>query len=342
MIASVGEIASARDLALRSPPLVRGYAVFGGVLRSALEFPELRPVAATDAPDWTLRVATAAPPSTGLTLLGRRQLGRESYALWRTTDGLRLEYSHAGACDISQNGALLDFYIHSDALLELVRAIVLGPALALALESSGFLCLHGSAVAIGPRAVGFLGPKHHGKSTLAAALTAAGARLIGDDLLAVAPGPPAKVRPGAASVRLWEDTAGALALDRMCGTLIPGVKATATDFADCALAQSETMLAALYVIQPVPPGTDGRAAWRTPMRRTEATVALAQQAKLADSLVGLRTAGARLASAAAVAAIVPVWTLYAVRDLSRLDDLVKQILIWHQPPHHRTNSETPS
>jgi hypothetical protein len=306
----------------------RDYSVFGGVLRSEIEFPELPAAPNGSAADWAVTIDYGEPPARDVVLLGERRVHQERYQLSQYPGGLRLVYSHAGTFDIAHHGSSIVWYHQDDALPELVRSIVLGPAISLALELAGFLCLHGSAVAIGDAAVAFVGPKHFGKSTLATALTAAGARLIGDDLLVVSAGPPATVRPGVASVRLWGDMAAALPLGAICKTLIPGVKTTATCFVDEALAVAPTPLQAIYMLSPVPKDADVRAAWRRMLSPSEATVALAHQTKLPASLVGLRAAGSQLAAAASVAVTVPIWTLHAVRDVERLGPLVRQIIQW--------------
>ena len=306
----------------------RDYSAFGGVLRSEIDFPELSTSDNGAEPDWTLRVERGDPPPRTVTPLGERQIREERYELFQIPDGFRLVYSHAGTFDISGDGASIVWYDHREAVPELVRSIVLGPAISLALELAGFLCLHGSAVVIGEAAIAFVGPKHFGKSTLATALATAGARLVGDDLLVVSSGRPATVRPGVSSVRLWADMAAALPLRTVCNTLIPGVKTTVTGFAHEALAVRPARLGTIYVLSPVTNDAAGRVAWRKPLAPSEATVALAHQTKLPASLVGLRAAGSQLVAAAAVAATVPVWTLHPVRDVARLGDLVRQIIEW--------------
>jgi len=57
-------------------------------------------------------------------------------------------------------------------------------------------------------------------------------------------------------------------------------------------------------------------------------VALARHTKLPDSLIGLRAAGSQLAAAAKVAAAVPVWRLHLVRDMTRLEEIVHQLIEW--------------
>jgi hypothetical protein len=305
---------------------IRDYSAFGGVLRSEIYFPELSVAGPVDHPDWSLRVAAGPPRDVRRVFIGERRMRDEQYRLWRCREGLRLEYSHAGSFDISNDGSLIVWYHNDGAAMELVRNIVLGPAIALALELAGFFCLHASAVALAGQAIAFVGPKYFGKSTLATALTAAGGQLVGDDLIVVRPGPPATVRPGVASVRLWPDIAEALPLRAIGKTLIPGVKTTLTGFNEQSIASSPILLKSIYVLSPVK--EHERDAWRTAIAPSEATVALAHQTKLPDSLIGLQAAGSQLALAAAVAAAVPVWRLHIVRDVTRLARVVQQIIEW--------------
>lgn len=313
-----------------APPRLR-FSAFGAVLASELEFPELPTLDLSAEPRWVMRVEESAAPVVELSALGERRVGLECYCLSRTPLGFRLEYSHAGVFDLSQDGSEIVWYRREGAIEELVRSIVLGPLLALSLELSGFFCLHGSAVAIGEEAVVFLGPKHHGKSTLATALTAAGARLVADDLVVVAPGPPAMVRPGVSSVRLWDDSLGALPVHALCKTVIRGVKTTASGFAERAFTEGELRLAAVYLLEPLAPRGDF-ACGRTRLPLAAAAIGLAHQTKLADSLIGMAAAGSQLASAARLVSTVPIWTLNSVRDLARLPAVVAQLMDWHGAP----------
>lgn len=311
------------------------YRLFGGVLESDLVFPELALDETNDAPRWRFTVSASVPPQHETTTLGARTTGIEEYELSRTTTGHRLRYSHGGIFDIDGDGARITWYRRDGAALELVRNIVIGPALALALEAGGELCLHGSAVVIDGRAIAFVGPKHHGKSTIAAALTRAGARLVGDDLIAIAPGAygtPAHVRPGVASLRLWSDAASAIDVGGIGRAISDGMKTTATDLRDAAVARTAAPLAALYLLQPVTVTSGGAAVLRAPVRAAEATIALAQQMKLPGSLVGVRGAAARLGAVAVVAANVPVFRLAVVRDFGRLPAVVSELLNWHHDP----------
>lgn len=315
-----------RELEIR-----RRYRAFGAVMESDLEFPELLAAEPGERRRWSFRIAEDEPSPLDAECLGERQLGVERYTLWRSPSGVRLEYSHAGVFELSRDGTEIVWYRRSDAIEELVRSIVIGPVLALALELSGSFCLHGSAVSIGGRAVVFLGPKYHGKSTLATALTAAGARLIGDDLIAVSPGPPAMVMPGVPSVRLWDDALDALPIDTLCNNIVRGVKTTASGFAERAVTSVELPLGGIYILQPVPPRADF---WceRQRLMGAAAAIGLAQQTKLPDSLIGMGGAGVKLATAARLATTAPVWTLTTARDLHLLPQVVAQILAWHEEP----------
>jgi hypothetical protein len=65
------------------------------------------------------------------------------------------------------------------------RGYLLGAVLALWLERRGIPVLHASSVEVGDGAVGFLAPSGGGKSTLVAALTGRGWRVVCDDVLAI-------------------------------------------------------------------------------------------------------------------------------------------------------------
>jgi hypothetical protein len=294
-----------------------------------MELPELLEIDVRTAPRWSFRVDAGPPPVADAVRLGERRIGQETYSLSRSAPGFRLEYSHAGVFDVSADGTQIVWYRRPDALEELVRAILLGPALALALELAGFLCLHGSAVAIDGRAIVFLGPKHHGKSTVATAMVAAGARLIGDDLIAVSAGPPASVSPGVPSVRLWEDSIAAVGVDSICTRLTRGVKTTASGFAERAVFEGDTPLDAVYILRRAQ-ATEGFTCERTPLAGAAAAVGLAHQAKLPDSLVGTAGARAHVSAAARLVGRVPVFSLSTAWDLTRLSTVVAQLFEWHR------------
>ncbi|MCC6166631.1 MAG: hypothetical protein IT329_05325 [Caldilineaceae bacterium] len=93
----------------------------------------------------------------------------------------------------------------------LLGLFVTGSAFALLLCQRGMTVLHGSGVALEGQGVGFLGDKGAGKSTLAMGLQQRGARLVADDLLAVA-GPGLLALPGFCQMKLWPDALHQLGL----------------------------------------------------------------------------------------------------------------------------------
>lgn len=82
----------------------------------------------------------------------------------------------------------------------------------LCLLARGDLPLHAASVAVDGRAVLLAGPSRAGKTTLAAAATAAGWRLLSEDLSCVRLGTPPVVLPGPASLRVRRDVARRLDL----------------------------------------------------------------------------------------------------------------------------------
>ncbi|MBA2557942.1 MAG: hypothetical protein H0V12_11465, partial [Chloroflexi bacterium] len=126
---------------------MRNYAVFGGILRSELDFPDLSP-ADSGAPDWFLRTADAPAPD----LLDAVTLGTEEVdtgigvRLLRSGSTYRLVYDDSGSFDVVGSRSIT-WYPGPSASAELARLDVIGRVLALALHADGWLPLHGSAVA---------------------------------------------------------------------------------------------------------------------------------------------------------------------------------------------------
>lgn len=310
------------------------YFVFGGSLRSELEFPDLSRANRIDRPDWELRLDRSDPPEP-VELRGTREVEPGwTYRLYRVENGFLLEYGGTGSYAVLSGGKEIVWYPGTkpedpEILREMARAIVLGPVMALALHQAGILCLHGSAVTIGGKAVAFLAPKYHGKSTLALALTAAGARLLTDDLVAIDPGPPPVVRPGVHSVRVREDVAERLGSRFSQATLNPGFKTTVTNLPPSDLAWEPAPLAAIYLPFAVTELEDDLAVSREILTPVQAAASLAHEKKLTDGLIGLADAGSMLQWIASVTARVPVYRLAVLRGLERLPDVVRMVMGWH-------------
>ena len=300
------------------------HAIFGGTLASEVPFPELD--AATGPATWSFRTDDQ-PPARACELLGEEALpGAVRVRLLRADDDhLAIEYDDTGRFDILDGGREIVWRRRADVPLEAVRTDLISRVMAAALHAAGRLCLHGSAVEIDGRAVLFLAPKLHGKSTLAVALAQAGARLLSDDTVPVEAGEVPTAWPGVHSVRLWDDSArrlGAASGDPAAGKqLLRHLPAER-------LRGSPAPIGAIYLLAPAA-ATAPSAATRESMSPRVAAVSILGLAKLGGLLEG--PAGeAAFARAAALAARVPVARLRVARDFARLDEVVATILAWHR------------
>ena len=307
---------------------MNSYQVFGGVLRSELDFPELDP-AARGEPDWTLTVTTAAAPDVPLgDPLGEDKVDQgvmvRSYA---SPQGFRLVYDDTGVFDVTSGGREIRWHRPESADLEAGRLDVLGRVLALALHASGWLSLHGSAVAMADGAVAFLAPKGNGKSTLAFALMRAGAALMTDDTVVIGSGLPATVRPGVQSVRLFRDSADWLsATAPIAGS--SDVKATFGQISEDARRLTRAPLAALYLLESVPAGTIAEPLERSRLAGPDAVFGLLGQTKI-GALLGGSEAPAVFASVVALSEGTAIYKLRVTRDYARLGTVVERIMGWH-------------
>ena len=304
------------------------YRVFGGVLASPFPFPELRDEPVGSTTDWTLHVVDGVAPAVVSTVVGREDVASGIEAqLDRTPTGLRLRFDDTGTFDISDEGRCLSWYPTPGSDRELVRVDILGRVLAAATHERGLLCLHGSAVSIAGRAVGFLAPKGSGKSTLAIALASHGARLLTDDTLPVEPDS-GLARPGVHSVRLWNDAADHFA---SLGEWRVGLsdKRTFDTLPDSLVQHHAVPLAALYELIPRDAGEMSDIVRRTMRAPAHGAMTLIQHSKLGALLGGAESL--RVFDACArVAAAVPVYQLEVARALESVDDVASTIMRWHQ------------
>ncbi|MCT2585753.1 hypothetical protein [Actinophytocola gossypii] len=122
--------------------------------------------------------------------------GSVFYTLARVGDTTVLRYP--GLCDFVGD-AEVTIHLHPGADAGLLPVLIAGTLLAVHLTLRHAHVLHASAVEVDGRAVAFVGASGMGKSTLSAALCAAGHALVSDDLLRVDGG---VVHPGATESRL--------------------------------------------------------------------------------------------------------------------------------------------
>jgi hypothetical protein len=308
--------------------IMNNYHVFGGVLRSELAFPELD-VAERGDPDWTLHVTFVPAPDVPL----GPQLGEDRVEVnvmvrsYVTPSGFRLVYDDTGVFDVTEGGRAIRWHRPPAADAEAGRLDVLGRVLALALHASGWLSLHGSAVALGEGAVAFLAAKGNGKSTLAFALMRAGAALLTDDTVVIEPGRPSIVRPGVQSVRLFRDSADWLSAPApLAGT--SDIKPTFGQLVTDARRLTRAPLAALYLLESVPAGTIAEPVERERIEGPAAVFQLITQTKI-GTLLGGSEAPTVFGAVVAIAEGAPVYRLRVTRDYGQLQQVVEQIVGWH-------------
>lgn len=212
------------------------YGLAGLAALSDEPIPALDPLRTDRPPDFTVRRGPVAIPAgaaevfDGTARVGTRCCRVRSLA---APDGDFLVVSGAGAFAVRPDGIEVD--PEPGAGEEAVEQALLGPALALALARKGVFVLHASAVVLRQGVIGFLGESGAGKSTLARLLAEAGeeAALAADDLLAI--GPDAAALPH-----------------------FPQLKLEPASMAAIAGLEPSYPLAALCVLEPVPPASEVR------------------------------------------------------------------------------------
>ena len=305
------------------------YSLFGGILRTTLVLPELHPAPETVQEDWTLTVYDDIAPSVKFEWSADEMLaGNITVRLERASDGrCRLTYSDTGTFDISGDGAHIVWYRASGAPEDLARTDILGRVISLAMQSNGVLMLHASAVSTNNEVIGFLAPKFFGKSTLACALTDAGARLVTDDALALRVAGTVMCAPGVPAIRLRRESAEFLRGPGTADASLTGWRHVERRDISETLQRWE-QLGALYILQPSAPEEMSDAATRSALSGSEAAVSLVRFAKLANLLRGT-LAVEYLGMAAAIASQAKIYTLQFARDLGQLNTVADTILRWH-------------
>jgi hypothetical protein len=219
-----------------------------------------------------------------------------------------------------------------DAEDAVILLAVLGTCLALLLHQRGLLVLHGSGVIIADRAVVFLGAKGAGKSTLVAALYAAGCPFLADDIVAIDPhaGSAPRVFPGFPLVKLWPDAVEAsLRVDPIrLPYLAPGYDKRA-----CLVAMPPGRLSfplgGIYAL------ADGPEPRLIPLPPREAVVELIRHsyaARFGQNLLSGTEAARHLEQCTRVMHAAPVYRCERPRSLRALPSAAAQILQFCQPP----------
>jgi len=306
------------------------YGVFGFIIDSTIEFPELEQASTGDQVDWRILAVQEKCPDFASASLGIDSVyGDVHVRTYASETTLRIAFDDTGVFDVYRARREIVWYPGPFPIEAAVRADILGRVMALAAHADGHLTLHASAVSIAGRAVAVVGPKHAGKSTLALALVRKGARLITDDTLVVRlQAGAAWAAPGVQRIRVWDDAARALGLfvsgsgeGKPAGTLAPNERETAP-----------LPLAACYILAPSgePNGDepDGAAIHRDRLSPVHAALACVRFSKL-GTLGGGVVGAAVLDRAAALTKAVPVFSAAVRRDLTRLDEVADRVMAWH-------------
>lgn len=303
------------------------YEVFGGTLQSDLQIEEL-PGSEKVAPDWMLHVVDGASPPVGELLGTDTVYGETRVRGFRGPDGLALVFDDTGRFDVSLDGSVITWHRPPDVLVESAQADITSRVLALALHAGGVFSLHASAVSIDGAGVAFLAPKHHGKSTLCSALVLGGARALSDDTVPVRLGKVPRLSPGLPRLRLWSDAAARLFGVERDETA--ALRKQIMEHLDAHQVETRTVpFRAAYVLNPVADLPDGAAVARERLDDVSATMQLVMHAKLGPVLTGAESPVV-LTRAADIARTVPVYALYVVRDLVRIDEVARQLFKWHE------------
>jgi len=304
------------------------YAVFGGSLRSEIPLPELEPTRC-ESPDWTFRRA-------GGPLAPSQHLGYEGVdagvrvRCGRVRDGFRLEFDDTGVFDITDGGRLVEWSAAPTTPLGLVRADLVGGVFSVALHLQGLMCLHASAVAIGDSVIAFVAKKGTGKSTIAAAMCGAGARLFTDDMLPVLPDTAVTAWPSAPALRLLHDSASRLGYATGSAHPTSGkyhVSALHPDLVE----RRRLTLAAVYELSPTADDSntpDVRSARRGRLSGVAAVATLLRHSRT-GVVIGGSDSVALFERAVDITRSVPVYRLEMTRDFNWLSVVVERIKTWH-------------
>jgi hypothetical protein len=153
-----------------------------------------RAVRRSAGPGWSVTIATAAT-ARGVVLRIETQSAAAAMTALCGPLGATIEF-YSVLPDVWRNFAESELYTW---MLEFV--------LAMAIRQRGTLVLHGNAVDVDGGAVALLGCPGAGKSTLAAALVAAGSSMVADDHVVIGQeGERRWVQPGPPRLRLWPDS----------------------------------------------------------------------------------------------------------------------------------------
>jgi hypothetical protein len=150
---------------------------------------------------------------------------------------------------------------------------------------------------------------------------------VSDDTLPVEP-TDGRAWPGVHGVRVHEDSLAAVGVAPPSLRTREGKRVVTALGTERAFARP-TPLAAIYLLAPIEP--NGAVVERQPLPSLLAAIGVVANVKI-GRMLGPAAAAAMLERAAAIVSRVPVFRLYAPRDLAQLSATTTTILGWHGVP----------
>lgn len=199
-------------------PATHLYRVSGLALASEIELPSLFPCAfPPDQTDIELRVSPTPLRPPGPDRVGTNWAVADD-RFWLDVPGVGEFLAVAG------RRLLIHPAAGASGSNRAISLVVAGTALAALLHQRNQCAFHASAVEVAGRAVLFMAPSGHGKSTMAARLTSRGFPLLADDLCRMDSSDPDAVRvhPDGRRIKLWRDAVDRLQLPSD-GAVLPSV-----------------------------------------------------------------------------------------------------------------------
>jgi hypothetical protein len=185
------------------------YSAYDLQIQSAFELPELPVIDIPETnPDIEIVRSPVDPVPKSVNGVGGRRITA-------TSDAVRVTHESIGSFLVESGDRIVcDPLDDEPSQQEFFRRLIENELLGLVLYQRDYLVLHASAVSVDGRAAIFLGPRGAGKSTTAAAFSAAGHSVLEDDVVAIRfDRSMPTVVPGVPQLRLPSDTTVALGME---------------------------------------------------------------------------------------------------------------------------------
>jgi hypothetical protein len=241
--------------------------------------------------------------------------------------GVYVRWEGLGEFVVSADGARICCAKTPGAHDESFQVYLLGQALSYALVKAGFEPIHGTVLVHEGRAIALLGDSGYGKSTLAACMLSAGARLLTDDLLVAQPLDNGYlVHPGPTRIKLMPDSAARFLPGAAEGVpMNPLTTKKIIRLGDDVVENGPAPLAGVYVLPPPLQDARRRRIHLRPMSAREAFVALVANT-FNTQLKDPGRLGRQHNQTAALARAVPTVELAYPRGIQHVEALAQAIL----------------